>query len=142
MSQLKLVKTQPLLEEVFLIAEYMYGILAELPEEEEWATTAKLRSSCQDLLYYVALADGNSEPIGAKYDWSSAHKYASALRTLYRFAGKQNFVEFEPSLIVRLDKVIADIDTATVKVSVWAKQLDQQQLADLREKYEISKGIK
>lgn len=142
MSQSNQNLVDPLLEAVFSITEYVYSILAELPEAEKWDTTAKLRSTANELLYRVALALGSSEPDGAKYDWSSAHKQALAMRTMYRFATKQNFVELEPAIMVRIDKIINDIVSATARSQERATQLDQEQLADLRKENDIFKGIK
>lgn len=93
------------------LAEYIYGKLEELPAEEEWDTKRKLRSSANDLIFYVAQGLGNASPSATEYDWGTARKCAFSLKTMYRFAGKQKFIEIEPDIMVKLDQLIKEINT-------------------------------
>ncbi len=99
-------ESDPLWREACELAEYMYGKLAEIPEEEQWDTETKLRHTANDLMYYVAGAIGNVSPANSEYDWGSASKSACALMTVYRFACRQKFISIEPEIMVRLDKLI------------------------------------
>ncbi len=48
------------------LAEYIYDLLSEMPREEDFSTTSKLRHSANDLLFAVAQAIGGGlSPGGA-----------------------------------------------------------------------------
>jgi hypothetical protein len=109
------------------LAEYMYGKLHELPEEEKWDTEVKLRHAANDLMFYVSQAVGNASPSGNEYDWSLTRKCAFGLKTIYRFAGRQKFIELEPKIMVRTDKLIREIDA---KIAEAYKQTEAKNRTD------------
>ena len=126
-------------QEACAIAEYMYGILHEFPEEEKWDTERKLRSAANDVMYYVAQAVANGLPASAEYDWANARKSVSTVKTLYRFAGRQKMIEFDPETMVRLDKLLATMDNETTKAYENTEEYNRQELARLRKHYELSR---
>lgn len=130
------------------LAEFMYGKLDEFPEEEKWNTVSKLRSNANELLNLVGLAAGNANPFGEEYDWQTARKYASGLKTMYRFAGRQKFIELDPAIMVRLDKLIDQVDsqikTAKKQGEIERKKGDAEREKDVdawREKHKLWKEI-
>lgn len=100
----------PIWKEVVDLVEYMYGKLGDFPEDEKWATESKLRNSSNDLMFSVAEAIGDSSPAATEYSWSHARKHATALKAVYRFAGRQKFIDLDPEIMVRLNGVIKQID--------------------------------
>ena len=111
----------PLWKEMYFLADYIYGQLDELADnfpDEKWNTVSKLRSSASDSMFYVAQATGSFTNDTAEFEWNSACKNLFALRSMYVFAGKQKFLSLEPGIVVRIDKLISEIE---VKIA-YAKE--------------------
>jgi len=108
----KLIKLEdePLWVEVNSLVEYVYSKLSELPEEEKWDTTSRLRGAANTLLFAMAEALGDATSAAAEFNWGVIRRHASALKTMYRFAGRQKFFEIEPEIMVRLDELLQQID--------------------------------
>ncbi len=90
-----------------------------------------------DLLFAVAEALGDAQPSTTEWEWGECRKYISSLKTMYRFAGRQKFFELDPSLMVRFDRFITNIDD---KVEYACKQTTASNSRDLeawRVKYEL-----
>lgn len=121
------------------IAEYMYGILHEFPEEEKWDSERKLRTSANDVMYYTAQAIANGTPTGGEYDWANARKSLSTLLTMYRFAGRQKMIKLDPEMMVRLEKLFAKLDNETDKATKLTKAYNDNDLEFWRAKYELMK---
>ncbi|HUS26403.1 MAG TPA: hypothetical protein VMY99_03585 [Nevskiaceae bacterium] len=139
-SQLVSAEDLALYEEVFGVAEYMYSKLPEIPLEEKWDTTAKLRRLANDLLFSTSQAVGNTSPTGSEYDWGAAHKHAFSLRAMYRLGGRQKFINLEPEMMLKLDRLIKQLDS---RVDGAYKQTDTYNKNDLehwRSKYKLAKG--
>jgi hypothetical protein len=128
-----------LLNETLDVVGYMYGKLAELPEEEKWDTQAKLRTAANETLYYLSLAIGNLEPTTTEYEWGSAHKHAYTLLTMYRFAGKQSFLELDPDILLRLSKIIDAVKRGTENAMQASAKKDAKEMENLRNKYALWK---
>ena len=105
-------------------------------------------------MFSVAQAVGNSSPSATEYDWGQARRSASALKTMYRFAGRQKFVELDPNIMVRLDKIIYDIsigsdeaysrseDFSREEFKIWLKKLEiQKELEKWKLAYNSLKNI-
>lgn len=143
MSDKKPIKLEdePLWREACDLAEYLYGKLHEFPEEEKWQTQSKLRSAANDLMYYVAQGLGNPNPNSSEYDWGYARRSAGSAKTMYRFAGRQKFIDLDPGVMVRIDKVIDQIDAQFAKSSKKSEDYNRKDIEHWRKKYEISKEI-
>jgi len=103
-------ENDPLLKEASDLAEYIYGILHDLPEEERWNTEAKLRQAANDLMFHTALAIGNASPSNNEFDWGYVRKDAYALKVMYRFAARQKFLQLEPEIMIRLRAFIKAVN--------------------------------
>jgi len=57
---------------------------------------------------------GNASPSSLEFDWGNARKSVCSLKTLYRFVCRQKFIELEPSIMVRFDKLIEEIDASVL----------------------------
>lgn len=104
-----------LLREAEKLTEYMYEKLADFPDEEKWYTATKLRSAAVDFIFFVSIAVGNTNPVGREFDWINARKFTTAVTTIYRFAGRQKFIELDPAIMVRLKALSKQIDAIVVK---------------------------
>lgn len=113
------------------VAEHVYAKLADLPEEERWDTTAKLRSSASQLIFTVAQALGNSAPAATEFDWAQARKQLFALKTMYRFAGRQHFFKIEPDIMLKLDKMIAIVEAENAKAVEQTAKANQREIHEL-----------
>ena len=137
---------EPLWKEAFEIAEYMYGTLPGFPHGEEWGVAAKMRSASADCLLWVSFALGNPGTTSREYEWASARKHACALKAMYLLATRQQFVVLEPAVVVRLDKLIFQIDAerldAIEQDEKQAAMERQKELKSWLEKYEIWKKLK
>jgi hypothetical protein len=64
---------------------------------------------------------------------------------MYRFAGRQKFIDLDPQIMVRLDKLLIDIDAQRIAAMEQEKKhLDTERQDGLKpwlEKYEIWKQI-
>jgi hypothetical protein len=127
------------------LAELMYDKAGELPDEEKWQLAHKLRSAANDLLFFAAQALGSSDPLPATFEWAHAHKYAFALKTMYRFAARRNFIELEPAVMVQIDQLIKHIDAELAKAKARADaNAEKQEAKDLKpwlKKYQLWKQI-
>jgi hypothetical protein len=123
------------------LAEYMYARAGELPEFEEWRTVSKLKNSTVDFLFYAAQAIGGVSPATTAFEWATARKHVVALRTIYLFACKQQFIELEPAIVVRLDNVIKQVDEELDKEAAKIESLNEEDLKPWLKKYEIWKKI-
>ena len=130
----------PIWREACDIAELMYNKLGDLPESEKWDTTAKLQHEANDLMLHVSHAVGGSSVNSNEYDWSSARKSVSALKTIYRFAGRQKFIELEPEIMVRFDKLIVLIDQEIIKTYKQSEADKEKDLDYWQEKYKLWKA--
>ena len=101
---------EPMWIEVNSLVEYVYDKLSDMPEDEKWDTTSKLRSAANNLLYCTAESLGDASPSAMEYGWGATRKYVSSLKTMYRFAVRQKFIAIEPEIMVRLDALMKQID--------------------------------
>src|SRR5581483_6522835 len=108
--QLRKITDEALWKEANAIAEYMFSVVRDFPESETYYSASKLRGAALNMLTYVAEALAGTVPSTTETDWSWARKAVAALRTLYPFSAKQNFIQLEPAMVVRLDKMMAMID--------------------------------
>jgi hypothetical protein len=138
-SKQKSLSDNKILKEATDIVEYMYeNVLLQFSDfaDEKWNTERKIRNSANDILFYVAQAVGNNAQDTTEYDWSYARKNLLGLRTMYVFAGKQNFLVVEPSIVVRIDKLIESVDLEIAKaqkeVELKAKKLQEPWLERYR----------
>ena len=135
------IETDPIWKEACDLCDYVYSILSELPEDEKWDTTRKLRGSANDLMFSVAQAVGNVSPSGTEFDWGNARKHAVALKTMYRFAGRQKFIELNPSIMIRLDKIIRDVSTASNEAYAISEGFMREDFKNWLKKLEIQKEL-
>ncbi len=92
-------------QEVSSLADYFYGILADFPASEHYTAVSKIRFAVIDVLYSVSQGLGNASDSGREYDWTYAKKFLSGLKGIYIFSGKQSFIELDPQIVVRMDKL-------------------------------------
>jgi hypothetical protein len=124
------------------LADFMYGKFHEFPEDEKWATVMKLRNATNDFLFYVAQATGDISSFGAKYEWDAAHKSANAIKTMYVFAAKQNYVELDPDVVVGLDDLMSQIKEQSKQAAKTSEAEDKKELERWRKKHQIWKEAK
>ena len=121
------------------LAQLVYDAAADFPPEQSFNTASKLRMAAIDLMYAVSQGLGNSNPSGREYDWGFARKGAFGLKTLYRFSGKQKFLELDPHVMVRLDKVLKLIDAEVEKGYAESAAKYKEEMESWRLKYEMWK---
>lgn len=126
-----------ILDQTTTLAEYMYSKLDEFPEEERWHTANKIRTASNDLLFYVAQATGSSTPAGPDYEWGSASKHLEALKTLYRFAGRQGFIKIEPEIMLKIDSISEMIQQELVKSNLKTESASKKDMDDWLKRYKI-----
>ncbi len=122
------------------VAEHAYARLSEMPEEERWDTTAKLRSAASQLLYNVAMALGNSAPAATEFDWAQANKQLFALKTMYRFAGRQHFLKLDPDIMLKFDEMARIIADETVEAFKQTDEANKKEFAALGKRIKEQKS--
>lgn len=130
-------------KEANAIAEYMYGRLEEFEQtpDEKWNTERKIRNAANDTLFFIAQAVGNFMPDAAEYDWNNARKNLFALRTMYTFAHKQKFIVLNPEIVVKIDKLLADIDTEITAAKDEITKKTKKDMEPWLEKYRLWKEM-
>lgn len=121
------------------ITQRVYGQLHDFPEEEKWVTQVKLRAGANDLLWSVAQGVSGAVPAGLEYDWGQARKQAGTLKTMYRFATRQKFIELQPEIMVMLNELIRNIDTKVAEAYVQTQEHNERELELWRERYRLWK---
>jgi hypothetical protein len=122
------------------VAEHVYARLTEMPEEERWDTTAKLRTAASQLLYNIAVALGNTAPASTEYDWAQANKQLFGLKTMYRFAGRQHFFKIDPDIMLKLDELIRIVEDETAKAFKQSKAASQREIHELETRIKEQKS--
>ncbi len=123
---------------------HIYGKVEEIIDnfpDEKWTTATKLRNSANDSLFYVAQSIGNSTIDGADYDWSNARKNLFSLQTMYIFAGKQKFLELDPEIVVKIDKLLNEVDASIAISKKEAENKTRKELKSWLEKYRLWKEM-
>ena len=130
-------------KEANAIAEYMYGRLEEFEQtpDEKWNTERKIRNAANDVVFFIAQAVGNFLPDAAEYDWNNARKNLFALRTMYTFAHKQKFISLDPEIVVKIDQLLADIDTEITAAKKEIAKKTEKDMQPWLEKYRLWKEM-
>ncbi|MGC1176977.1 MAG: hypothetical protein WA843_02805 [Candidatus Saccharimonadales bacterium] len=134
---LKKLEDYPIWKETSEIVEYMYGQLGEFPDDEKWNTKIKLQNTSNELLFTMAQALGDSAPANKEYIWSQVRKSATALKAMYRFACRQKFLSIEPEMMVRLDKLLKQIDAEVEKAYKRTKAANLEEIEFWQKKYHM-----
>lgn len=136
---LQRLEDEPLWVEANALAEFVYALLPELPEDEKWDTALKLRTAANNLIFSTAEALGNGGPSTMEYEWGDVRKYASALKTMYRFAGRQEFIDFDPSIMVRLNKFLTAVGEELSQAYERTAKSNADELEAWRDRYALWK---
>lgn len=120
-----IIRNNKLWKDVYSLVVDIYDkiedIIANFPDEQ-WATASKLRNTANDSLFYASQAIGSATPEVNLYDWNNTRKNLFTLQSMYTFAAKQEFIDLEPELIVKIDNLLEEIDK---KISESRKEADK-----------------
>lgn len=128
-------------QEAFKVAEHVYDKLPELPSEEEFNTTSKLRGAANDLLFMVSQALGAEKSGAALYDWANVRRHLFSLKTMYRFAARQKFITVEPDIMLSLDKLIDEAELEEAGAIKQLKESHEEEMKPWLEKYRLWKEM-
>jgi hypothetical protein len=92
-------------------------------------------------MFYVAQAAGNILPGSAEYEWINAHKNANSLRSMYIFATKQQYIDLDPGIVVKIDNLMKQIHIQSKEAGKRAQIASEKELDHWRKKYKIWKEI-
>jgi hypothetical protein len=134
--KLRDIDKDPLIEEALYLADYMYEKAGtpEFQDDERWRLSRELKDVSVFVVTETAMAVGNDGLAGTEFLWGNVRKQISRLRAVYRFAGKQGFLQIDPEVMVRIDKFIQQVsdqvqeaydrtEAASEKeLNVWAKK--------------------
>jgi hypothetical protein len=136
----KKIRDDVLWQNVYKLVEHIYSKIDDLIinfPTEEWTTASKIRNSANDSLFYISQAIGNVAPEAGKYDLSNARKSLFTLQSMYTFAAKQKFLDLEPELIVKLDRILAEVDERIDLGDRELKKKNKEELELWLEKYRL-----
>lgn len=138
-------RSDPVWQDASAISEYIYSQLDHLIEnypEEKWATASKLRTAANDGLFFISKAVAGTTPDSNLHDWDQARRLYFALQAQYLLASKQHFIQLDPTMVVKLDKLLATItqviDSTNIDIQVQA----DKELEPWLKKYDIWRKIK
>lgn len=130
----------PIWKEACDIAEYVYSLLDQFPEDEKWYSVTKLKSASNDLMFFAAQACSSKMPPTQQYDWDHMRRALGSLRTMYRFvAARRKYVALEPEIMVRMSKLNKEVDKRLQKAHKEAKKLNREEMDQWRKKYQLWK---
>jgi len=143
MPKQSLPSSQILLNESIKIVEYIYDeVLKQFDEfsEEKFHTELKLRRAANDIIFFAAQVAGNTTVDTSEYDLESLRKNLVTLKTMYIFAGKR-FIELEPSIVIRVDKLIVEVDKEIDRSKEEVKRRTDEELEPWFKKYNLWKEM-
>jgi len=94
------------------IAEYVYGLLGELPEEEKWDMQSKLRQRAFSLTSNISEACGSVDPRDKNISCAQAMRDVFGLKNALIMASKTYALDLDPATMVKLNKLADIIDDA------------------------------
>jgi hypothetical protein len=137
-------KEDLLLKEASIIAGTMYDVANAIDIsslDEKYRTVSKIKNAANDAYFYVAQVTGAGKNQAVEFDCIYARKNLSTLKSMYIFATKQGMTELDPEQVVRIDKLIADIDAEQKAGQKEIKRKTEEELKPWLEKYRIWQKI-
>ena len=137
-------KANLLLNEIAAIAASMYDVANRIEAEdleEKWRTVSKIKNAANDSYFYVAQVVGAGENNALEFDCINAHKHLNTLKSMYVFASKQDMTELDPELVVKIEKLIKEIDSLKEASETEIKRKTDEELKPWLEKYRIWQKI-
>lgn len=95
---------------VVALAEKMYELLGNFPEEEKYGIAGKLRSSAFNSTSDIAEAIGCIEPNTRCYYLGMLRKDLLALKNAYRFAARQSVFKMDPEVMLTVDNFLDEVN--------------------------------
>lgn len=137
-------KENSLLKDTAAIANTMYAV-ADVIEtnssDEKWRTVSKLKNAANDAYFYAAQVVGAGENQASEFDCINTRKNLNALRAMYIFATKQHIAELDPELVLKIDKIVSEIDAVQEASKNEIKRKTKEELKPWLEKYRIWQKI-
>ncbi len=87
------------------------------------------------------MAVANIPEMSGEYDWNYARKYLFSLQSMYIFATKQKFLELEPEIIVKIDKLLREIEVQIKQSKRKEEERNKKELERWLEKYRLWQKI-
>jgi hypothetical protein len=140
----KIMKDNPLLKEVATIADSMYAVANKIEADdldEKWRTASKIKNAANDSYFYVAQVIGAGKKNALEFDCINAHKHLNTLKSMYVFADQQDMVGIDPELIVKIERLVTEIDSAKEEGNAEIKRKTEEELKPWLEKYRIWQEI-
>jgi four helix bundle protein len=110
------------------LAASAYAVLDQLPEEEKWGITLKLRRDAFDMTSSLAEAFGSIDPRDQKYHFGIARRHMYSLKNTYLIAHKTDVLKLDPEAIVKLNAIIGqtnkEITDADKAIPTYMKQFE------------------
>lgn len=138
--KIKDLENETIVDRAMNIAEYFYDVMELLPESEKFNLSSKIRYASGDLIFYLSQAqeDNSGDSV---FILTSAIKNLSALKTMYRFIGKRNFIKIDPEIMIQLDNLKVEI-SANLKESIKNKSNEEkEEFKPWLEKYRLWKEM-
>jgi hypothetical protein len=115
-----------------------YGTLDAFSADEKFLTVSRLRQHAGSLADEIALAVGSIDPRDVQYYLGHARRDLFGIKSIYRISHDNGLLKLDPEQMVRIDKLLVDID-------VWLKQVPadlKKYFASLDTPEKNSKGLK
>lgn len=109
------------------LAETIYKILDDLPEEERYLSGSKMRSGAFNITSDFAEAVGSVHPGTRGYHLSLARRDLFSLKNAYRFAARKDFISLDPKIMVELDQLIDSVDKDIAQAQKDVNYLEEHQ---------------
>ena len=110
------------------LAEFFYGEISQLPEEEKWGIQSKLRQRSFECTSDIAEAVGSIDPRDKTHSYGLARRSLFGVRNAYSLACKAGFLSIDPDIMVKIDKVTMLLDQqiieSTANIQAWYEEFE------------------
>jgi four helix bundle protein len=110
------------------LAEFFYGQLTELPEEEKWGMESKLRQRSFQLTSDIAEGIGSIDPREKMYSYGLARRSLFGIKNVYSLANKTDDLKMDPEVMVKIEETTKLLDQeimdASANIDAWYEEFE------------------
>lgn len=115
-------------QEAVSVMERAYKLSEEFPEESQYTLTYKLRGRSFDLTQAIAEAEGANGPRDIEWFYSQARTALFAMKNAYHVARKTDVYKVDAEEVVRLNKLLEQIDKQIAAAHDDVLELEQEEM--------------
>ncbi|HSH18393.1 MAG TPA: four helix bundle protein [Candidatus Saccharimonadales bacterium] len=110
MTKSMILGDDPIWEKTAAVAEYAYGLLDSLPEEEAWGIASTLRRVSFAATDDIAEAAGSHDPRDRMHHYGHARREIFGLKNALVMARRLAGVDVDPEILLCVDEILEAVD--------------------------------